>query len=146
MLGWCIPGIPGGPTWAPPSGVSCGTVQLVFDFLLHHIFFIVTRFSSCSLTFQLVASNLVSANTFSKFFAIFAPFLCSKLDFPQFAANLLPAHYLRNGPALAFLSCLLSSFFLYLREVSSYQRPQLRSKHGSSSQLSSAQQRTAALV
>ena len=55
------------------------------------------------------------------FFAIFASCLCSKVNFLQFAANLSPVHYLRNGPAF-FLWCLLSPFVLYLHEVSSYQR------------------------
>ena len=35
VLGWFIPGISGGPTWTPPPSITCGTVQLFFEFLLH---------------------------------------------------------------------------------------------------------------
>ena len=59
VLGWCTPGIFGGPTLTPPSCISCGTVQLFCDFLLRIIFFVSARFASCFLTFQLLPANLV---------------------------------------------------------------------------------------
>ena len=38
VFGWYIPGISGGPTWTPPPFITCGTVQLFFDFFTYYIF------------------------------------------------------------------------------------------------------------
>ena len=118
VLGWCTPGISGGPTSTPPPCITCGTVQLFFDFLLRQIIFVSARLASCFLTFQLLPANGVFChNTILNLFAIISPFLYSKLDFLPFVANLPPVHYLRNGPAVAFL--LFPPFALYLHEASS---------------------------
>ena len=104
--------------------ITCGTVQLFFDFLLRPpcyyfllfcsfcqfffcillvlpvFFFYSARFARCFLTFQLLPANLVFLpNTILNLFAIFSSFLCSKLNFLPFPANLPPVHYLRNGSA-----------------------------------------------
>ena len=111
VLGSCIPGISGGPTWTSPPSITCGMVQIFVGFLLHLIILIFPRFAICSLTFQLLPSYLVSANTILKFFAIFSSFLCinSKVNFLQLATNLPPVHHLRNGHAF----CFAPPFFLF---------------------------------
>ena len=126
VLGWCIPCISGGSTSTPPPSITCGTVQLFFDLLLHLVIFMFARFSRCFLTLQLLPSNLISANTILNFFVIFASFFGSKLNFLQFSANLPPAHYLRNGPALdLFFNSSFTNLFWCSHEISSYQRSQL---------------------
>ena len=94
VLGWCIPGISGGPTSTPPPCITCGTVQLFFDFLLRHIILVSALFASCFLTFQLLPANKFdfSANTILNFLAIFPFFLFNKLNSLPFAANLPPVH------------------------------------------------------
>ena len=59
VLGWAHPGISGGPTWTPPPCITCGTVHLFFDCLLHLIIFVFARFSGVFLTFQLLPANWV---------------------------------------------------------------------------------------
>ena len=46
VLGWCIPGISGGPTWTPPPFITCGTVHLFFDFFFHLFFVVAQSFMS----------------------------------------------------------------------------------------------------
>ena len=75
MLGWCIPGISGGPTSTPPPPITCGTGQLFLDLLLRLIIFVSARFASCFLTFQLLPAELVFLLTrfelFRDFFFLF---------------------------------------------------------------------------
>ena len=59
VLGWCTPDISGGPTSTPPPCITCGTVQLFFDFLLRLIIFVHARFASCFLTFSAASSKYV---------------------------------------------------------------------------------------
>ena len=67
-------------------------------------YFCFCSFCKLFLDFSAASCKFVfSADTILNFFAIFSSFLCSKLNFLPFAANFPPVHYLRNGPALAFL-------------------------------------------
>ena len=123
-FGWCFPGISGvrrsGLLLAERSSfslISCSARLIIMFFysacfasyfflfcsFCQLFFFYSARFASCFLTFQLLPANLVFLpNTILNLFAIFSSFLCSKLNFPPFPANLPPVHYLRNGSALAF--------------------------------------------
>ena len=142
--GWCIPGISGCPTWTPPPSITCGTVQVFFDFFLHlYIIFVSARFFNCFLTLELLPSILASASTIVNIFANFASCLCSKLNFLQDEANFPPVHYLRNGPALAFLDFFLRHFFLYLSPSFIIPEVPVANLNLAHHEVSSGQQRTA---
>ena len=53
VLGCCIPGLSEGPTRTPPPFITCGTVQLFFDFFLHLFFRSCTKFHHTYHTSQL---------------------------------------------------------------------------------------------
>ena len=64
------------------------------------------RFASFFLTFQLLPANLVFLPTHDfERYAIYFSFLSTNcnLNILNFSDNLPQVHYLRNGPALAFL-------------------------------------------
>ena len=45
VLGWCVPGLSGPPTWTPPPFIISGPIQLFFGFFLLHVLFL---YDSCT--------------------------------------------------------------------------------------------------
>ena len=73
VLGWCTPGIPGGPTSTPPSCITCGTVQLFFHVLLRLFcsccqLFLDFSAASCKFVFS---ANQYDFELFRDFFFLF---------------------------------------------------------------------------
>ena len=125
-LGWCIPGISevgrSRLLLAERSSffslISCSALLIIIFFYFAHLpvifcysarfasdyFFLFCSFCQLLLDFLLLHANLLFLpNTILNLFATFSSFLCSKLNFLPFPANLPPMHYLRNGSASAFL-------------------------------------------
>ena len=82
-------------------------------FLVPPYYFIFDRFATCFLAFScsLLKKKFLPTRLVFDFFSIFSSFFCSKLHFLQFATNLPPAYYLRNGPAFSLIAC--STFFFF---------------------------------